>query len=367
MGLFRNQAKRNNKGGRTPMGVRFRKSIKLLPGVRVNLSKSGISTTLGGRGASINISERGVYSNLGIPGTGMSTRQKISGGTSTKSTFLDSSIREGVNMMNSDLDSILNIHTHTPAPDDALEFEKRDIHLPEKPKPISKAFIVFSVLVAVITFGISIVVLLGQLKYKKNLMLQYEEERKKADDASAEQYEQETQFENMMNNQKDFAEDILAYAMSRIEWPRETLVVYEVDDDNAAFDVDLPEIEDMPGTEFQATESGKSVREKALSDLRIRKDYARHVHGIVFRVAGEAFRALDYLREVTVSGYSQRPDAATGNQRDDYLVSVRIDREGWNRINFGNLENVDPIEALSAFDIRRNMSKGFVFTAIDAY
>lgn len=34
------------------MGWRFRKRIKIAPGVNINLSKSGISTTIGKRGAS---------------------------------------------------------------------------------------------------------------------------------------------------------------------------------------------------------------------------------------------------------------------------------------------------------------------------
>ena len=41
------------------MGFRFRKSVKLAPGVRMNFSKSGASWTLGGKGASVGIGKRG--------------------------------------------------------------------------------------------------------------------------------------------------------------------------------------------------------------------------------------------------------------------------------------------------------------------
>lgn len=54
------------------MGFRFRKSIKLFPGVRLNLSKSGVSTTIGRPGASMNIRGRRVRGTVGIPGSGMS-------------------------------------------------------------------------------------------------------------------------------------------------------------------------------------------------------------------------------------------------------------------------------------------------------
>lgn len=52
--------------------MRFRKSIKIMPGVRVNLSKSGVSTSIGGRGTTVNLSKRGVRSTLSVPGTGLS-------------------------------------------------------------------------------------------------------------------------------------------------------------------------------------------------------------------------------------------------------------------------------------------------------
>jgi uncharacterized membrane protein YhaH (DUF805 family) len=59
------------------MAFRFQKRIKILPGVRLNISKSGLSTTLGVRGASVNVGKRGVYGNAGLPGTGLSYRQRL--------------------------------------------------------------------------------------------------------------------------------------------------------------------------------------------------------------------------------------------------------------------------------------------------
>lgn len=42
------------------MGFRPRRSIKILPGVRINLSKSGVSTSVGKLGTTINFSNRPV-------------------------------------------------------------------------------------------------------------------------------------------------------------------------------------------------------------------------------------------------------------------------------------------------------------------
>lgn len=54
------------------MAFRFRKSVKIAPGVRLNFSKSGVSTSIGGRGATINLSSHGTRHTVGLPGTGLS-------------------------------------------------------------------------------------------------------------------------------------------------------------------------------------------------------------------------------------------------------------------------------------------------------
>ena len=54
------------------MGIRYRRSIKICKRLRVNFSKSGISYTMGVRGASITKGKRGTYANIGVPGTRVS-------------------------------------------------------------------------------------------------------------------------------------------------------------------------------------------------------------------------------------------------------------------------------------------------------
>lgn len=54
------------------MGFRFYRSLKILPGVRANVSKSGISATVGVRGANINIGTKRKRYTVGLPGTGLS-------------------------------------------------------------------------------------------------------------------------------------------------------------------------------------------------------------------------------------------------------------------------------------------------------
>lgn len=62
------------------MSFRFRRTLRIAPGVRLNFSRSGVSTSIGGRGATMTLSRRGTYANLGVPGTGLSWRGRIDGG-----------------------------------------------------------------------------------------------------------------------------------------------------------------------------------------------------------------------------------------------------------------------------------------------
>ena len=54
------------------MGFRFRKTLRVVPGIRVNVSKSGVSTTIGRPGATANLGRRGLRWTVGLPGSGLS-------------------------------------------------------------------------------------------------------------------------------------------------------------------------------------------------------------------------------------------------------------------------------------------------------
>jgi Protein of unknown function (DUF4236) len=59
------------------MPVRIRKSFNLFPGVKVNMSKGGMSITVGRRGFHLNFSKRGVRQTVGLPGSGISESSYI--------------------------------------------------------------------------------------------------------------------------------------------------------------------------------------------------------------------------------------------------------------------------------------------------
>ena len=59
------------------MGLRFQRRIRLFKGLTLNLSKTGASVSLGGRGARINFRGDKVTGMVGVPGTGLSYREPL--------------------------------------------------------------------------------------------------------------------------------------------------------------------------------------------------------------------------------------------------------------------------------------------------
>jgi hypothetical protein len=53
------------------MGFSFRRSVKILPGVRLNFSKSGVSTSVSALGVTQNFSKRGKRTTINLPGVGL--------------------------------------------------------------------------------------------------------------------------------------------------------------------------------------------------------------------------------------------------------------------------------------------------------
>lgn len=93
------------------MGLRFRKSIKIAPGLKINLNKDSVSATVGKRGAHYTINSKGKRTaSVGIPGTGLSYTS-TSGGSSGKA----KTSRSSANAQTSN---------HTPSDDDKKWYQK---------------------------------------------------------------------------------------------------------------------------------------------------------------------------------------------------------------------------------------------------
>ncbi|MBF6024821.1 DUF4236 domain-containing protein [Lysobacter niastensis] len=394
------------------MGIRSRKSFKLAPGVRMNLSGGGTSFSFGPRGASVSVGKRGVYGSVGIPGTGLSMRQKLSTGGGTPHShsaaqpaqmislpvsvgvrddgevfFQDQAgaplaerlvriakqqhgdairklIQSKCDEINAQIEAVGELHRDTPSPDYRPAFIGREFESPRpvQPKPKAPSF-------------------LGKFfkrtreridaenqqinRHYEDLVAQWESA---ATDHRQAEHARRVLIEEQIYVGTKAMELHLEATLQNIAWPRETLISAEVEAGglDVFADVDLPEIGDMPDKVAGVPARGMKLSVKDMSPTQVQRLYMRHIHAIVFRIVGEIFAALPKAERVVISGYSQRSDKATGRIADEYLLSLIATRQEWTEIELSPsaLECIDVVDAIARFDLRRAMSKSGVFKAI---
>ena len=388
------------------MAIRFRKSFKLAPGVRMNLSGSGLSATFGPRGASVSVGKRGVHGNVGLPGTGLSMRQKLSGTQSRARLpapnmvaipltvgvgddgvlfFHDAAgdpipehlvatakkqqgeaikglIQRKCDEINAQIEAIGDLHLATPDPAQRPTYVAQEYSEPRPVPPTPKVLGFLDKLFASRRTRIE--------ADNRAAMLHHEQDVSAWDASLTVHREAETKrrrlIEELIYRDPDAMEQHLEQTLQTIDWPRETLVAAEIVDGGRVvfLDVDLPEIEDMPDRTAGVPQRGMKLSVKTMSPTQVRRLYMRHVHAVGFRIIGETFAALPKVDQVVLSGFSQRRDLATGQLGDEYLYSVCVERSDWYRIDFAGLGSIDVVDALSRFDLRRDMTKTGLFKPI---
>lgn len=414
--------------------MRFRRRLKICKGVSLNVSGSGISTSIGLRGASITTGNNGVYANYGIPGTGIYNRQKIAGGNSSRSTLtsnFSSSPQHGSKVVvrfSMDLDDnnnpIVMDQNGVPITDDILlsaikrtpEY-KQGVHvlsqrvinrIAEKDsgfieiykhteRPISEK----EVLAALNELQPEVYdkntyskeeptlegiksqleeesknkissILFWTIKKKReqyvssNLQHRFDEIhsnwakekkefedyedrlKKEYDELNLKEYEKKkSRIENILAGEESYVEQKIQTIISQIELPIEFSIDYEYHPDDATLlvDLDLPEIEDMPNEIAKTLKSGKvSVRTK--SQKQTTQEYATCVCGLAFFFSGMFFNVSTKINWIRISGYTQRLNPKTNTINDDYVFSVKFNRDDFSRLDY---KNINPVESLMHF------------------
>jgi hypothetical protein len=389
------------------VALRFRKSIKLAPGIRWNLSGSGSSWTIGPRGASLGIGKRGVHLNSGIPGTGLSSRSRLSSSsqpqapyrqttTTTVSmkcailedgtlSFTDQTgasvpehvvetakkqnreaildlIQRKCDEINEQVEALGRLHCDTPDPRKPPRFVAPEFPEPKPSAPIAKSLGLFDRLLPGRSRKIEEANRAADASHRA-AAVSWVAEKATFDRQVA---ERKMFLESLIYESTEAMERFLEETLEEIAWPRETVVAFDIRDTgkSVALDVDLPEVEDMPNKLAAVPARGLKLSVKELGPTKVQKLYAEHIHGIVFRLIGEVFAALPTVQEVIAAGYSQRRDPTTAQLRDDYLLSVRASRSEWSKMDFAHLISLDVTEALKPFDLLREMSKSGILKPI---
>jgi hypothetical protein len=135
-------------------------------------------------------------------------------------------------------------------------------------------------------------------------------------------------FEAKRNTDVEVMGTVLEHQFLQLQWPRETLVSFDILEGGRVVvaDVDFPEVEDMPETVASAPGNRWRVMSRPLTEAARR---------------------------------------ASGHVEDEYLLSVRVRREDWRKLNFAELEVLDPVESFEKFHLARKMTKSGIFRPIE--
>lgn len=411
--------------------MRYRKSIRLAKGLRINVSKSGLSLSAGIPGLSITQGSRGTYLNAGIPGTGLYDRKRIDGGSRS---ITAQHTRNNATREYNEVPITISIDENgkiehsledgSPAPDHIINSLKRTEQYKEKVKELyskrheqieheTNQFLYIYQLTPAIIMREQIITELENLKpmeyivktypntkpTEENVRFNLTEEAKgkiwswklwtikhlrqawvneqfpivyadeikrfekmKSDFEMSElskkskldaQYYQEylekkEGLELFNTGPQEWLEKEIEDFLSSITLPVEFYINYDYSEVNHQIniDLDLPEIEDLPTEKSSILASGKvSIKQKTQKELK--SDYAICVSGLTYFFAGHLFNLSTSIKSVLISGFTQRIDPKLGDTTDQYVISVKFDREKFSKLKF---QNIDPIAALENFN-----------------
>ena len=404
------------------MGFRFRKSIRLAPGLRLNFGKRGMSISAGVKGGSVTFGSRGTYANVSIPGTGISYRARIGGATEAhrlerqqhrferemqrleaeqrreealsnvklrlkddgsigiedafgnplpradmrllwehKEDLIKEWLKANADEINGDVELLTRIHEDTPDPYAEPEYVAQPFEEPKPEEPSRPPLEARPEREGLPPLGFFSRLFASHRKKHEHEQARLEqaygnavqawEERCAANKAlhtsevdawaqamagwearksqhEANESQKQADYSRALREDLSLMNATLEKALESLTWPRETLVDFVIANDakEVWLDIDLPEVEDLPQRMASLTASERKLTIKSKSQKQLRQEYATHVHGIAFRLAGTVFASLPSSERVVVSGYSQRLNKATGKIKDDYLYSVIIDR-----------------------------------------
>ena len=249
--------------------MRFRKSITLFKGIKLNFSKSGVSLTVGGKGLSANVGQKGLFLNTSIPGTGLYDRRKIAdfgGGRPRQPAPASGRLDSGEVAANAELYRL---------------------------EAVNEAFTNIGALARDLP---------SDADWPPELV-------DRAPDEEA-------------------VEAAIGEWLGGLQLPIDFKVSYEYEDGVLLADMDLPEIEHLPAEKAEATAGG--LKQKAKTQKELKAEYARCVFGLGMFCASYFFSVTPHMERILLSAYTQRRDGK-GELEDAYIYSVIFTREGFAR------------------------------------
>lgn len=409
------------------MSFRFQKRVRVAPGLRLNISKGGLSTSAGIRGASVTLGRRGLYGNVGAPGSGLSYRKKLNKKTAgpTNTWYQDNSgnapktismkydkqsyslvfvdgddqrvpptverdikreFRDDIKKLYAQKEKEINEQTTK-----LLVLHKQTLkeRSPEELRNLAAEAVVFTYqqpsekvifeelktdFEEQLSFLEKVRLLLPS--NRRNFLSHVQTEASRQYQLESDQFQQAqtvfeeekmqrlNQVETVIKGEIEVMELWLENFLAELDFPLETNASFTILSNSTVYlDVDLPQMEETPLTKASILKSGKLKVQKK-SQRQMREDYAIMVGGTALYLSSYVFSLLPTCETIIISGYTQVQNKATGHIEDQYIYSLKVDKKTFYSLN---LAEVHPIAAFENFEPVINATKTFIFKEIEPY
>lgn len=337
--------------------MRFRKSIKIFPGVKLNLTRHGISSvSIGRRGATLNVGgKQGAKFTVGLPGTGLSHTMRVGSRpprarSSRAQQFIGPTdgavVNEAEYKRQCYLESLNQQRLIAgPAFDPEEPYRK---FMPEKP-PLA----IWAILLAAVSLfflvklsgpaggglsGLQTAFLLALVV--SAVVILTDIFRRRSWRRAAGRVTERMRSAHLGHGAA--VEAVLTRDLEEIYGPVGAAASVHASPDGRAVSVelDIPTVDALAAVVPPSRYSKAGVRADWKKANLVRDDYRLLACSTLMRVAGEAFRLFPTVVRATMSACALVTDASTGMTGRGCLLSVVFDRPTW--------ETMDPSSAVPA-------------------
>lgn len=347
------------------MALRFRRSMKVGKGIRLNVSKRGIGMSVGKRGLRRSIHSTGRSTGtIGIPGTGLSyvdtktsskrrkSRNNVASGAVKQSTEENVAVVEEYNNY---IDGITHLHLNVPKATDWKEI--RMIQAPFQPDEIGP--LESTAMAQLNQYQPNLIEKVFK-PLKKRKKQQLTEEIQAAHEQDARNYQKWEYDNNLAGNVLDGTpeayEQVIKENPEFAEARKGGMSLRVLNANTVEIEVQVLPDEVVPNKTLSLTKTGKISRRKMgkIKYYGIMKDF---VSGYVMSVAKEVFASLP-IEFCMIHVNEKALNTATGHRKNKVLLSVLVDRETLHHLDF---DYIVPSDALENFqhNIDHLKTKGF--------
>lgn len=138
-------------------------------------------------------------------------------------------------------------------------------------------------------------------------------------------------------------------------------ISFEVNTNKVSVDFYVHSEEVVPSTTKKILRKGVEVKEDQLPQSRFNEIYQDYVCSCILKISKEIFQLLPVVNEVQVNAKGSLMNSATGNFEEQTIVSVNIERDKLDKLNFDLL---DPSDSMSNFEHRMDFKKNEGFKPV---